>query len=240
MAIAEPPLPPPGLPDSPPPLENGDRLTRHEFERRYEAMPVLKKAELIEGVVYVPSPVHQRQHSRPHLNLGTWLGTYQARTPGVEAGDNGSVRMDMDNMPQPDLFLFLDPTYDGQATISGNDYLEGAPELVAEIASSSASYDLHDKLRAYCRNQVREYLVWRVRDRAIDWFVLNAGQYQRHPADADGIHRSVIFPGLWLDAEAILRGDLACVLDVLAEGLASPAHAQFAAANRAALSGETR
>ena len=39
------------------PLEHGDHLTREEFERRYEAMPHVRKAELIEGVVYMPSPV---------------------------------------------------------------------------------------------------------------------------------------------------------------------------------------
>ena len=236
MAIAEPPISPRGLPDTPPPLENGDRLTREEFERRFEAMPDLKKAELIEGVVYMPSPVHQRQHSQPHVDLGAWLGAYRARTPGVGAGDNGSVRMDMENMPQPDLFLFLDPACGGQATISEDDYVEGAPELVAEIASSSASYDLHDKMRAYWRNGVLLYVVWRVRDRAIDWFVLSAGQFERQAPDADGIHRSTIFPGLWLDVEAMLRGDLERVHDVLAQGLATPEHAEFAAKNRAATS----
>src|SRR5690349_11384040 len=107
MAIAEPPIAPPGRADAPPPLENGDRLARDEFERRFDAMPELKKAELIGGVVYVPSPVHQRQHSQPHSDLGAWLGTYRARTPGLGSGDNGSVRMDLENMPQPDLFLFL-------------------------------------------------------------------------------------------------------------------------------------
>src|SRR5208282_6607351 len=97
-----------------PELENGDRLTREEFERRYEAMPNLKKAELIEGVVYMPSPVRQRRHSRPHLHLCTWLGHYEAGTPGVEGGDNGSIRLDLDNEPQPDAFLFIQPECGGQ------------------------------------------------------------------------------------------------------------------------------
>src|SRR5437588_6466057 len=87
-----------------PPLENGDRLTRAEFERRYEAMPDLKKAELIEGEVYVGSPVRYRQHGKPHGQIMTWIGTYSADTSGVGFGDNSSIRLDLDNEPQPDAF----------------------------------------------------------------------------------------------------------------------------------------
>src|SRR5262245_19219151 len=107
-----------------PPLENGDHLTRDEFERRYEAMPELKKAELIEGVVYMPSPVRYQKHSRPHGHLLTWLGTFEASTPGVGTGDNGSVRLDMDNEPQPAAFLIITPECGGQARISDDDYIE--------------------------------------------------------------------------------------------------------------------
>ena len=128
-----------------PPLEAGDRLSRAEFERRYEAMPELKKAELIEGVVYMPSPVRLRRHGRPHFDLITWLGTYKAATPGVIGADNASARLDLDNEPQPDAVLFIDPAKGGQARISPDDYVEGAPELVAEVASSSVSYDLNDQ-----------------------------------------------------------------------------------------------
>jgi len=212
-----------------PPLENGDVLTRAEFERRYEAMPHLKKAELIEGVVYVPSPVRHLAHSHPHIHLVSWLGQYEAGTPGVQAGDNGTVRLDLDNEPQPDALLFIDPACGGQARIDADDYIEGAPELVAEVASSSVSYDLHVKLRVYRRNGVREYLVWRVLDQEIDWFVLRAGQYERMPLDAEGLLRSEAFPGLWLDPAALLRGDLATVLAIVQRGLASPEHAAFVA-----------
>jgi Uma2 family endonuclease len=129
-----------------PPLENGDRLTRDEFERRYEAMPHLKKAELIEGVVYVPSPVRYRHHGAPHAHLISWLGQYAAGTPGVAVSDNSTVRLDLDNEPQPDGLLLIDPACEGQARFSPDDYIEGSPELVAEVASSSVSYDLHAKL----------------------------------------------------------------------------------------------
>ena len=212
-----------------PPLENGDVLTRAEFERRYEAMPHLKKAELIEGVVYVPSPVRHRAHSHPHIHLTGWLVQYEAGTPGVEAGDNGTVRLDLDNEPQPDALLFIDPACGGQARIDADDYIEGAPELVAEVASSSASYDLHVKLRVYRRNGVREYIVWRVLEQELDWFVLRAGQYARMSVDAEGLLKSEVFPGLWLDPAALLRGDLATVLAVVQRGLASPEHAAFVA-----------
>ena len=211
-----------------PPLENGDTLTRAEFERRYEAMPHLKKAELIEGVVYVPSPVRHRYHGHQHAHLINWLGHYEAHTPGVEASDNVTVRLDLDNEPQPDALLFIDPACGGQARIDADGYIEDAPELVAEVAASSASYDLHAKLRVYRRNGVREYIVWRVLDKEIDWFVLRAGQYERLPLDAEGLYRSEVFPGLWLDPAALLRGDLATVLAVVQRGLASPEHAAFA------------
>jgi Uma2 family endonuclease len=210
-----------------PPLENGDRLTRDEFERRYDAMPYLKKAELIEGVVYVPSPVRYQHHGAPHALLITWLGYYAAGTPGVSVSDNSTVRLDLDNEPQPDALLLIDPSCGGQIRISSDDYIEGSPELVAEVASSSVSYDLHAKLHVYRRNGVREYVVWRVLDGAIDWFVLRAGQYARLPVDANGLLHSEVFPGLRLDPAALVRGDLATVLAVVQQGLGSPEHAAF-------------
>ena len=216
-----------------PPLENGDVLTRAEFERRYEAMPHLKKAELIEGVVYVPSPVRHSYHGHQHTHLISWLGYYEAHTPGVEASDNVTVRLDLDNEPQPDAIILIDPACGGQARISEDDYIESAPELAGEIAATIASYDLNIKLHVYRRNGVREYVVWRVLDREVDWFVLRDDQYERKAPNADGILRSEVFPGLWLDPVALIRRDLAQVLSVLQRGLASPEHASFVAKLRA-------
>ena len=210
-----------------PPLEGGDRLTRAEFERRYEARPDLRKAELVEGVVYMPPPVRLRLHGEPHSFLNAWLATYRARTPGLVVGDNSTVRLDLDNEPQPDVVLLIDPALGGQARVSDDDYVEGAPELVAEVASSSASYDLGEKAKAYRRNGICEYVVWRVLDRQIDYFVLREGRYEPLAADADAIFRSEVFPGLWLDAEAMVRGDLSKVLQVLDRGLAGAEHAAF-------------
>jgi Uma2 family endonuclease len=214
-------------PEQIPPLEPGDRLTRPEFERRYEAMPQLQKAELIEGTVHLPSPARFRRHGRPQAHLITWLGLYEAGTPGVETGDNSTTRLDIDNEPQPDAVLLIDPACGGQARISADDSIEQAPELVAEVASSRVSIDLHAKFQVYRRNRVREYLVWRVLERAVDWFVLRAGQYERLEPDAHGVFRSQVFPGLWLDSAVLLRGALAGVLAMVQQGLASPEHAAF-------------
>jgi Uma2 family endonuclease len=211
------------------PLEPGDRLTREEFLRRYDAMPGLKKAELIEGVVYMPSPVRLLRHGRPRSHLTAWLAHYEAATPGVVEGDNCTTRLDQDNVPQPDALLLIDPARGGQARLSADDYVEDAPELVAEVAASTASYDLHTKLEVYRRNGVREFVVWRVLERQLDWFVLRQGRYEPLPPGPDGLVRSEVFPGLWLDPEALVRADLARVLAVAQQGLASPEHATFVA-----------
>jgi Uma2 family endonuclease len=210
-----------------PPLENGDRLSRLEFERRYNAMPHLKKAELIEGIVYMAAALRFRRHGKPHSNLMVWLGNYQVATPGTELADNTTVRLDLDNDPQPDVALFLDPTVGGQVQISVDDYIEGAPELIAEVAASSASYDLGDKKKVYRRNGVQEYLVWQMFENKLDWFFLQQEEYVLLAPDADGVIRSRQFPGLWLKLEALLTGDMVQVLAVLQQGINSVEHQAF-------------
>ena len=208
-------------------LENGDHLSRGEFERRYEARPDIKKAELIEGVVYMPSPTRSGSHARPHAATITWLGNYAASTPGVQVNDNPTVRLDVDNEPQPDVALLIEPGAGGQARVSDDDYIEGAPELIAEIAASSASCDLHEKLHAYRRNGVREYLIWRTLEHRIDWFELVDGVYRPRQPDAAGVMDSSVFPGLRLAVDAMLRGDLGAVLRELERGLDGTAHETF-------------
>lgn len=224
-------------PEVVPPLENGDRLTRDEFERRYAAMPPHIKAELIEGVVYMSSPVRHKNHGEPHTQLITWLGTYCAETPGVACSDNATLRIDADNEPQPDVQLFIEEESGGKVHLADDDFLEGASELTVEVAASSASYDLHTKLHIYRRNGVQEYLVWRRSEQQLDWFRLEGGQYVRLSPDAKGIIRSRVFPGLWLDVKALLAGNMKKVLAVLRNGLATSEHAAFvkklAAARRA-------
>ncbi len=220
------PIPYPTFVVAPPPLESGDRLTRYEFERRYEAMPQVKKAELIEGVVYMPSAV-RNSHSEAHGFIMAWLGNYCASTPGVHLNDNSTVRLDMDNEPQPDALLRLEQALGGQSRVSEDDYIEGPPELIFEVAGASASYDLHDKMNAYRRNEVQEYAVWRIYEGGLDWFRLKSGEYIPLGADGTGTVRSQVFPGLWLDVVALLKGDLAQVLERLREGLDSDEHRAF-------------
>lgn len=210
-----------------PRLQPGDRLTRAEFEKRFDATPGLKKAELIEGTVYMPPPVSHSDHGSPHADLMAFVGLYRIHTPGVIGGDNSSLRLDLDNMPQPDAYLMIPSMCGGQATVDEDGYVSGAPELIAEIAASSVSYDLHQKLNVYRRSGVREYVVWRTQDRAIDYFILRAGEYQRLSPGDDGICRSEVFPGLWLSTEAMLAGDLAAVAKVVQQGAASDEHASF-------------
>ncbi|MFO0866752.1 MAG: Uma2 family endonuclease [Gemmataceae bacterium] len=222
MSAAQPPF----AAETVPPLEPGDRLTRAEFERRYHSMPNVKKAELIEGVVYLPSPVRFDRHGHQHYRLIRWISLYEGITPGLMGADNTTVRLNLQNEPQPDFLLMIDPKRGGQASISKDGYIENAPEFVAEIASSSVSFDLNTKLEVYCKSGVREYLVWRVLDQAIDWFVLKDGEFAPIQP-VDGILKSQAFPGLWLDPAALIRDDRVRVAEVAQHGLASPEHREF-------------
>ncbi|NEQ95229.1 MAG: Uma2 family endonuclease [Cyanothece sp. SIO2G6] len=210
-----------------PPLQSGDCLSRPEFERRYAADQSIRKAELIEGVVYVASPLRHTQHGQPHSRVMTWLGTYQALTPGVDSSDAATVRLDLDNEPQPDALLLIQPEAGGQVRISEDGYIEGAPELVVEIAASSAAIDTGTKKRVYRRNGVLEYVIWQVYENKLEWFALVDGEYQLLSPDTDGIIRSRVFPGLWLDVKALLTDQMAQVLEVVQTGIQSPEHQTF-------------
>ena len=217
--------PPPRIP----PLQNGDRLSADEFERRFDATPGLQKAELIDGVVYMPPPVSDEYHSEPQFDVVGWLAQYRAATPGIAGSDNGTLRLDPKNRPQPDVALRVLPEHGGRVTRDADGYLVAAPEFIFEVSASSASYDLNVKFELYRRHGVREYVVWRVYETALDWFMLRDGIYARQAPGADGVLRSEMFPGLWLDAAALLRGDLSAVMRVQQMGLASPEHAAFVA-----------
>ena len=159
---------------------------------------------------------------------------YKAHTPGVQVSDNSTVRLDLDNEIQPDAVLLTASERGGQTHLSEDGYIEGAPELVVEVTSSSVSYDLHAKLHVYRRNGVQEYIVWRVLDEAVDWFVLREGQYERLQPSADGLLRSEVFAGLWLDAAALVREELPAVFSAVQQGIASAEHAAFIARLQAA------
>ncbi len=177
----------------------------------------------------MPSPVRDQQHSRPHSDIVTWLGVYRAATPGVLGGDNGSVRLGDKDEVQPDAFLRLEPAHGGKSRRTEDDYIEGPPELIVEIAASSVSYDLHIKRRVYQRSGVQEYLAVQMIEQRVDWFVLRESRYERLTPGEDGVLRSQVFPGLWFQPAAFWAGDLAALLATLQEGLASPEHVAFVA-----------
>jgi Uma2 family endonuclease len=192
-------------------LESGDRLTREEFHRRYCARPDIRKAELIQGVVYVASPT-SGSHGEPHGVIVTWLGNYAIVTPGVRLSVEGTIFLSACSEVQPDAFLFRDPPPPDGARMTKNNYVEGAPQFVVEVAYSSASYDLHDKKEAYRAAGMAEYAVWRVRDTRFDWFRPQGDEYVLVRPDAHGIIESAAFPGLRLNVRALLDGDFRAAL----------------------------
>ena len=202
-------------PGRPLPLENGELLHSREFLRRYERMPQVKKAELIEGVVYMGSPVSVR-HGKPDAIIQAWLVTYASRHPDTEACTNTTVILDADNTVQPDALLRRLTEHGGLSRVNEDGYLTGPPELIVEVAASSTSIDLRDKRRACCRNGVREYLVWLVAEERLEWFCLEGDDYRPQLPDADGVLHSRVFPGLRLPVAPLLAGDAAQVLAALA------------------------
>jgi hypothetical protein len=207
-----------------PPLRAGDQLTRAEFLRRWQADPTIKHAELIGGVVYMPPPVSV-EHGGADGHVGTWLGVYHAYTPGT-ASERNTTSYIVDDTPQPDLNLRVLPDYGGGSWVEEG-YLHGVPELLAEVCVSTASYDLNQKYRLYQSAGVPEYLAVVMFEQQIRWHVLINGHYQLLPPDADGLWRSRVFPGLWLDGQALLSGNVRQVLDRLQDGLRSPEHDRF-------------
>ncbi len=198
-------------------LENGDRLTAAEFLRRYEAATNLKKAQLIEGIVHMPSPVRADAHAEPDGLIQLWLGTYSLDHPDLKVYPNTTLLLDADNAPQPDAILCTAPRAGGKVWLNEKGYLCGAPELVCEIAASSASVDLHDKFRAYRRNGIGEYLVWLTLEKHVRWFHLTDQEYVEQKEQA-GRLTSKLFPGLVLDVKALLKFDKTKVIAALRGG----------------------
>jgi Uma2 family endonuclease len=195
--------------------------------RRYEATPDLENVELIEGVVHVPSPLRATFHGTPNLGISYWIGHYIAKTPGTSGALDSTTLLDLGNVPQPDCVLYLLPENGGQSHINEDRYIAGAPELVVEVSASTVAADRNKKLPAYERNGIREYIICRVLDAQVNWYVLHNGKYEKLTPSADGTLRSPTFPGLWLEPDALFHGDLASLFKTLEQGLASPEHAEF-------------
>jgi Uma2 family endonuclease len=208
------------------PLEAGDHLDQPTFHARYEAASEDVKAELIGGVVHMSAAL-RRPHGRSSGLLIRWLGAYEDETPGVEVYDNATTIMGENSEPQPDACLIIQPECGGQMRVTPDEYLQGAPEFAAEVASSTESYDLHSKKRDYERAGVREYLVVALRQQTVFWFVNRDGTFEEQSPGADGIFRSEFFPGLWLDPAALIQWDSRRMQAVLQAGLATAEHTAF-------------
>ena len=208
------------------PLQPGDRLSAEEFERRYEAMPEGIKAELIEGIVYMQASA-ELSHGQPMGFMTAWIGHYCFATPDTDYASDATDRLDDANQPQPDISLFIRPECGGQTRISDDGYLTGAPELVVEIAGSSVAIDRGPKLRTYEKHGVKEYLIWRVKQHQIEWYVRRDERFALRQPDPSGVFASETFPGLWLNVEAALVRDGVATMKTLDEGLATDQHAKF-------------
>jgi Uma2 family endonuclease len=210
-----------------PPLEPGDHLDQPTFHERYRAMPEDTRAELIGGIVHMPSPL-KRPHGQIGGDLLHWLKEYEYATPGTLALDNATTILGPESEPQPDACLLIKPANGGQ-TREEEEYIVGSPELIMEVASSTEAIDLHRKRNDYQRAGVKEYGIVVLRQEYVLWLVAREGKFVELAPGADGILRSEVFPGLWLDPAALLRPDGLRVTAVLRQGLASAEHAAFVA-----------
>jgi Uma2 family endonuclease len=207
-------------------LHSGDRMTQQEFHWAYEQAPDEFRAELIGGTVFVASPL-RRRHGTNHLLLGSLFSAYEADTPGVEAGDNSTIILAKDAEPQPDLYLRILPEFGGQSRTTDDDYIDGAPELVLEVAHSGRAIDLHLKRADYTKHGVLEYLVYLVDVKQLKWFDLKTKK-ELGP-DMDGVYRIRTFPGFWIDGQALPGKHRKRLMTTLEKGLATPEHTAFAA-----------
>jgi hypothetical protein len=218
----------PARPSVIPPLVAGRRLSQAEFHRRYEAMPPRTRAELVGGIVYMPSPMSS-DHGESTPDIIIWLGLYRRRTRGLRLADGATVILGPYGEPQPDALMRIEPELGGTCSVNADNYLTGPPEMVVEAARSSRLFDLGPKRTDYERAGVREYIVVTLDPDDVHWYHRRARKLVRMRRDPDGLYRSRVFPGLWLDPAALLSGDLDGVIATLDRGLASPEHAAFVA-----------
>ena len=210
-----------------PPLQNGDHLDADEFLRRYKAMPEDVKAELIDGIVYIMAPVGHEDHGRPHSQTNYAFAHYASYTPHIDIGDNSTTRLADSQAPQPDVLLRIERDAGGRSSLIDG-VIHGPPELLIEVSASSASVDLNKKLRVYLEYGALEYLVVRKAAGKVDWFAFDRGRATAiEPERESGLMKSSVFPGLWLDKAALLRGDLAALRTAVEAGCQSPEHAAF-------------
>ncbi len=224
MSIVERTHPPKTLP----PLESGQHLDQPTFHERYEAMPPETRAELVGGIVYIPSPM-RRDHGKCDHPVTAWLARYEQFTPGVEGAGSATVKLDLKGEPQPDHILFILPECGGQMGVDADGYFTGAPELVVAISRATRYYDLKHKKADYERAGVLEYLVVELDPNRIHWFIRRGDRFENLEPGPDEIHRSEVFPGLWLDAKALFARDWELLYRAVKRGVRTRKHAEFVA-----------
>jgi Uma2 family endonuclease len=213
--------------DPPRLLIEGQRLDQPTFHALYQAMPPGTRAELIGGVVYMPSPVG-RAHGQAQVPVIIWLDYYAEHTPGVEVLDNATTILGWKSEPQPDGLLRILPECGG---LSQNErgFVRGAPELIVEVAKATRYIDLGPKLADYEQAGVLEYVVRALGPDEVLWFEQKQGSLVQKAIDEDGLDRSTVFPGLWLDPRALVQGDRRRLRAAVDLGLATPQRAEFLA-----------
>lgn len=207
-----------------PQLDNGDRMKQPEFHEIYEQMPEGFKAELVRGTVFVSMPL-RKPHAKDHVRLSSILDTYEASTPGVEVLSESTTILGSDDEVQPDLLLRILPEYGGKSRDTYDQYIEGPPELICEIAHSSRAIDLNLKRKRYERAGVLEYIVLCLNPREVHWFDFASKAMLQ--LNSDGVFRSNIFPGLWLCNQGLLERDYHRIMEVLKQGLTTADHSDF-------------
>lgn len=212
------------IPPRPPLLENGDRMSQAEFHRRYQDYPEGVKFELVGGIVYMASPLRHR-HSSYHQKLNWVLLLYEEGTPGVESCDNATVILGEESEPQPDAALRILAECGGQSRVDEDEYIAGAPELLAEVAYSSRAIDMNQKREDYERAGLLEYLVLCIEEQELRWFHFPSGG--EITPNRQGISRSLVFPGLWIDVQALMEQKKTRLREVVEQGMTSRAHAAF-------------
>jgi Uma2 family endonuclease len=207
-------------------LETGFHLSADEFHARYKQMPEHVRAELIEGIVYMASPLYS-PHGDGHFLLTQVLGAYEEETPGVIGSIATSVRLDGKNEFQPDIHLRIHPECGGRTKNPENKLIIGGPEFVSEVSNTTLEMDLHEKFEVYLRDGVQEYLVWQLAEEKLSLFAQESGRFREVRRDAKGILQSTVMPGLWLNAPAILALNKKAALKTVRDGVKSPEHAAF-------------
>ena len=210
-------------------LENGERMKQKEFHERYLKTPEGFHAELIGGVVYVMASPLKNRHARSDAVACGWLFTYSLETPGTVVQNNATTILAENSEPQPDSALLILPEFGGQSRDGDDESTYGAPELIVETAFSSRSIDLGEKLRDYEKAGVREYIVVNLKSKVVLWHAWADGRFDLLTPDPDGLYRSHVFPGLWLDPDALTARDAVTMIAALRRGLQTPEHAAFVA-----------